>query len=295
MSDPRVLILTLFSGENELPESVAALESQSWSRREHKIFRYLPNLEAHQTLYDCIMNAVNEYDLFVKLDADMVFNRTTVLADIVDEFIRHKDLDHAVFSVRDWASATDIMGLHVYSNRVKWSHDDESLFVDPRPEIPGERRLYWNAPAPVADHMPNPSLEQARLFGYHRALKLVQRHRLRKNVEQAETQWNLLQGVWQAWKSTGEPRRAAVLQGAEHVFAGKDKVLVDKSEVGETVDWGDGQDSEQKQLDGWLRAHWRSGNPIVRWRYWRWVQLPRWLRRLFAIVRFRRPERGKGK
>lgn len=282
-SEPNVLILTLYSGENELDDAIAALKTQTWSRWEHRIFRDLPNVEAHQALYDCIMNARDEFALFVKLDGDMVLTRTSALADVVHEFVLHEELDHAVFSVRDWASQQDIMGMHVYSNRVTWSHTDEALFVDPAPVVPGERRLYWQAPAPVADHMPNPSLEQAWLFGYHRALKIVQRGRLRKNAEQARIQFLLLQGVWEAYKSSLEPRRAAILLGAEQAFAGKDRALTDKRSVCVTREWKDFQ--QQHHVDDRLTKCWEPGHFINRWRYWRWVQLPGWLMRLVSTVR----------
>lgn len=275
-------MLTLFSGENELSDCEAALKSQTHTRWEHKIFRHLGNVEAHQTLYHCIMDAANEFDLFVKLDADMVFTRRESLADLVAEFEANQNMDHAVFAVHDWATDRPTMGLHAFSNRVNWPANDESLFVDPRPQIPGERRLYWETPAPIATHMHDPTAEQAWLFGYHRALKIVQRGRLRKNIEQAETQWAVLENVWEAYKSAGDPRRAAVLLGAEAAFTSRARVLEDKSSVSPTFGRDALRDRPSDEASRWLANRWEPGSWRNRWRHWRRVQLPR---RLMAMAR----------
>lgn len=279
------MIVTLYSGEQELASSTRSLEEQTFTNWHRQILRDLPNIEAHRRLYDLIMESRREFDLFVKLDADMVFERRTALSEIVEVFQRTRELDHAIFSVSDWASKQAIMGLHAYSNRVQWLSSAETLFVDPRPNVPGQWQFVWQAPAPVAKHMPDPSVSQAYVFGYHRALKVVQRGRFLKDVDQAEMQLNLLRAVWRAYESSRDPRRALVLFGAEDAFASKEKVLVDKIESGSDDQvrelWRQSQANPYK----YLSKRWSAVRRPARWRKFRWTVLPRYSNYLLRIAR----------
>ena len=99
---PRVLVLTLFSGEQEYEEAVAALERQSFRGFDHRVFEHLPNKEAHEALQRAVMESAADYDLFLKLDADMVFRSGDALAQIVELFRARPEVDHARTVVHDW-------------------------------------------------------------------------------------------------------------------------------------------------------------------------------------------------
>jgi len=228
MIEKKVYIGTLYVGENEIEECKESIKKQTFQNITHEIFSYLPNKEAHDTLYSRFMELQNEYDYFIKLDADMVFKRETIVEELLIIFENTKNLDHAVFSVHDWYSDSDIMGMHIFSNRVSWSISEEALFVDPDPKRKGQKIVCWDAPAPVADHSPNPSIEEAYMFGYHRALKVVQRDRWIKNTSQSEFQLKLLQKAWQCLLEDNDPRRLAVVLGAEKAFEVKDIHLASK-------------------------------------------------------------------
>ena len=217
----RVLILTLYGGENELDECVAALQSQTYHNWDHRIFRHLPNVEAHRRLYQTVMEERESYGLFIKLDADMVLKDPTSLERIVAYFAASSDLDHAVFSVSDFMTQEDILGLHVFSPRVSWAKLDEALFVDPDPDIPGRRCDVWEDPAPVALHAPNPGDAQAFHFGVQRALKAFQPGRIAAHLFQSRLQWAVLQRLARHYRRSGDPRLARALLGAELVRRGR--------------------------------------------------------------------------
>ena len=217
---PRILIGTLYCGENEFEALEDSLQAQMYPHWEHVVYKNLPNKEAHDRLYRTFMDRQDDFDLFLKLDADMVFRREDGLRRIVDLFQDIPQLDHLTLAVRDWYSGSLIEGLHTFSDRVRWETGDESRFVDPAPLMPGERRKTYADPAPVVDHSPDPSPFQAFRFGVHRALKVVQRGRWIPRFRQAIGQWLLLRKCWHHCRAVEVHRLGLALLGAEAVFSG---------------------------------------------------------------------------
>ncbi|MEO0793962.1 MAG: hypothetical protein AAFX93_02300 [Verrucomicrobiota bacterium] len=222
---PKVFVGTLYIGENELEQCIESIESQSYPSIEQEIIRFLPNKEAHEKLYKRFMSLQSEFDYFIKIDADMVLNRDTIVEELLEIFQQDSSLDHGIFAVKDWYSDRNILGMHMFSNRANWQFSQEDLFVDYQPEIQGQRKIFWDEPAPVADHSPEPSISHAYQFGFHRALKVIQRDRLIKNVGQAELQLDLLRDIWHLLLRDQSPRRAAVILGAERAFQSNAKKL----------------------------------------------------------------------
>lgn len=220
MSNTRVLIGTLYCGENEFQAHKRSIEWQTFSNWEHIVFENLPNKVAHDRLYRTFTERSSEYDIFVKLDADMVFSRKSSLSELVSLFQSEPDLDHAILAVHDWASDSLILGLHVFSNRVYWERSAEQLFVDHSPNVPGKRLVTYSAPAPVADHGPDPSPFQGFHFGVHRALKVVQNDRSDFRLFRSRMQWKLLTNVWMRFVNTQDRRLGLIIQGADCVVQG---------------------------------------------------------------------------
>ena len=158
---PRTLVSTLYCGENEFEALKESLQAQTYSHWEHVVYKNLPNKEAHDRLYRTFMEQQDDFDLFLKLDADMVFRSSEGLRRIVDLFQETDQLDHLTLAVRDWYSDSLIEGLHTFSDRARWETGEESRFVDPSPIIPGQHQKLWSNPAPVVDHSPDPSPRQA--------------------------------------------------------------------------------------------------------------------------------------
>jgi hypothetical protein len=218
---PRVLIGTLYCGENEFEALKQSLCDQTYPHWEHVVYKDLPNKEAHDRLYRTFMEEQDDFDLFLKLDADMVFRSDEGLEQIVRIFEETSSLDHLTLAVRDWYSDSLIEGLHTFSDRAQWETREESRFVDPSPIIPGKKRKLWTEPAPVVDHSPDPSPFQAFRFGVHRTLKVVQRDRWIMRFRQATGQWNLLRSCWEHFEEVGDRRLGLALLGAEEVFQGR--------------------------------------------------------------------------
>ena len=221
MSPPKILILTLYSGEHEYDACVAALHSQKFRRWEHRTISHLPNKEAHDTLYGEIMRQSQAFDLFVKLDADMVLSRPSCLDEIVSFFDTRPMIHQANFAVEDSPSRSLIMGLIVFRNTAHWSENSEPLFVDGTPKTDGKRVLVWGHPSPLASHCSNPHSFQAFHFGVHRALKATQRDYYPKRWIQSAVQWQLLLRIWLKYKRTKDPVRRWIILGANAVCSGQ--------------------------------------------------------------------------
>ena len=217
----RVLVGTLYTGENEFEQSKRSLQRQTHGNWEQVVFKHLSNKEAHDRLYRTFMDHADDFDLFVKLDADMVFRSEKSLQTLVGLFESQPELDHALLAVRDWASDTLIMGLHAYSHRAVWTPSGEKLFVDHSPSVPGKRLSTEGPPAPLVDHSPDPSPFQAFRFGVHRALKVIQRDRSRLDLFRSRMQWTLLNDVRRRFAETEHRRLGLIVAGAEEVFAGR--------------------------------------------------------------------------
>jgi hypothetical protein len=166
------------------------------------------------------MEEQDDFDLFLKLDADMVFRSDEGLSEIVRMFERNPDLDHLTLAVQDWYSDSLIEGLHTFSENVHWSAIDDDRFVDPSPEVPGRHLKLWDDPAPVVDHSPDPSPFQAFRFGVHRALKVLQPERWRMRYTQTTGQWSLLKRCWEHFESKRDRRLGLAVLGADLTIRG---------------------------------------------------------------------------
>lgn len=216
----RVLVFVMSSGENELEACLRKLTEQSY--RDYDLFRIkdLDNKNAHELLYSTINNNRDKYQLFVKVDADMVFMDNFSLCKIVDEFVADPQLDYASFPVIDWYSQKSIVGMHAFSRNCFWEASKEALFVDPDPKYPGKRVIFWSAHTPIASHSPNPSRMQSLQFGFHRALKVRQVGEKKVDLQRAYFQLDLLRQVYEHSLLNSDERLKLVCYGAAFVLKG---------------------------------------------------------------------------
>lgn len=225
----RVLVLTMYSGENEYDDCKRSVKSQRDCQIAHVNFENLNNEDAHRSLYEKIMCEKDDFDYFIKLDADTVLKDENSISNMLKEFQTESQIDHLVFPLCDLLSCSTIYGLHLYSKNVDWARNDDGLFVDPAPEVPGKKVVLPETSIIHADHMPNPSLRQSYLFGAHRALKIVQPGQKKQNRMRARYQFDLLARVAMAHRRSSDERRLASILGAEHVFDGTIGTLKNKS------------------------------------------------------------------
>lgn len=217
---PSILVLTLYSGEAEYARCREALAIQTYTKWEHRSFEHLVNAEAHARLYDTVMEESTRYDLFFKLDADMVLADDEVLSDLVRVFEDHPGLDHLVVAVSDWMTDSLIIGAHVFSNRVHWQQHSETLYVDPDPIFPGSKLVVEHPPRDLILHASDPSPLQAFHFGAHRALQASQVHRKLRDTRphNARVQWQYLDRVWRHFESSADRRLGLAILAADMVF-----------------------------------------------------------------------------
>ena len=269
----RFLILTLHNGENEFESCLRSVASQSHADCEQRVFENLPKAEAHTLVYETIMSASDEYDLFLKLDADMVLADENVLERIGGFFQRVEDLDHLVLGVTDWFTNDDIIGVHTFSNRARWLPNPSGLFTDPDPVIPGRKVMIFR-PRPVAvRHGFNPTSFHAFYFGVHRAMKACQIYvdRSKKQPYAARIDWQTLGRVWRHYKSSGDRRLGLAIFGADLVIQNLlPENAVDRADPDLLAAYRNAEELASNEIASYLEARWR-----------RW--LPRQLRRLRAM------------
>ncbi len=269
-SPPRVLVLTLFSGEAEFDRCRSSLGEQKYPSWEQRVVEDLPNAEAHACLYHTIMAESGRHDLFLKLDADMVLADPEVLGDLVRVFEERPDLDHLVVAVTDWMTESHIIGAHLFSNRVRWKRHEETLYVDPDPEFPGSKLVVEDPPRDLILHAGDPSPLQAFHFGAHRALQASQVWRRLGDARphNARIQWRYLDQVWRHYERSGDRRLGLAMLAADMVF--RKELPATANEYAdaalraafETASSLDGLEIRER-----LEPRW--GNPQARRRTWR--------------------------
>jgi len=210
----RIFVGTLYSGENEFEECLASIRNQTYQNFEHVIYKNLPNVEAHHTLFSEFLRKADNFDLLVKVDADMVICSDQLFANIVRIMTENPEIDVFSIAVRDFFSGELINGLNTYRNTVKWDFNYDTMFVD-IPEVSRERTIYDQTElAPAAIHCKNPSKLQSFHYGVHRGLKSIQKIH-------STTHWAFIEKTWQNFLQVKDPRIGLAVLGAELVYAGK--------------------------------------------------------------------------
>lgn len=210
----KILVGTLFSGENEYPACLEAIRNQSFTHFDHMLIENLPELEAHNKLYRSFIDHADEYELLIKVDADTVLLSEDLFARIVDKFAQNQWLEVMNIGVLDFF--TDEMipaGIQIYRNTVRWDFSKDTVFPD-IPIMDSQRYLYDTTElAPAATHCQDPSIPQSFHYGVHRGLKSVQRIH-------STTHWKNLSKVWEKFLRTQDRRLAFAILGAELIYAG---------------------------------------------------------------------------
>src|SRR5690242_14514637 len=116
----RILVGTLYTIENEFAACCAAIQRQTHTDFEHLVLEKLPNKVAHDTLYRTFMQRSDEFDLLIKIDADMVIRSPNLFAAIVAKFRADPLLDEYVIQLHDFFTDRPMWGMSVYRNTVRW-------------------------------------------------------------------------------------------------------------------------------------------------------------------------------
>jgi len=216
----RIFVGTLYTIENEFPECCEAIKRQTYKNFHHFVFKNLPNKEAHITLYRSFMDLSNEFDILIKVDADMVIENRNLFARIVETYQKTSSLRDLEIAVYDFFSDQLIWGLHAYSRHVKWKTSEENLFVDTCHIRPEEKIFDDHTLAPAAFHCKNPSYFQSFHYGVHKALKIIQPNRKKIKQEHRIFHWNIFQKMNDHFLRKQDKRLGLAVLGAEVAFRG---------------------------------------------------------------------------
>jgi hypothetical protein len=266
----RALVGTLYSGENEFEECVASIKRQTYTNYKHQIFSHLPNALAHRTLFQTFLDRKDEFDILIKVDADMVLCSERLFENIVQWMTKHPNMDSYSIAVQDFFTGILINGLNTYRNTNHWNYSRETMFVD-IPETSG-RRYYFDQIefAPAAVHCKNPSKYQAFHYGVHRGLKSIQLHH-------STSHWAMLEKVWRNFLHTQDVRIGLAVLGAELVYSG----LFHREDVDYTNPKMAEELEKYQDFDNLAIQ-----NEIARLRWKNWGFLPKdWRRKLIRKMR----------
>ena len=211
----RIFVGTLYSGENEYTECLEAIQKQSFRNFKHFIFENLPNKEAHDKLYNLFLTKSSQFDLLVKVDADMVLCNRHLFRNVVERFAGDDNLEHLEIPVHDFFSNRLIWGMNIYRNTIKWRKCDENLFVDTTPVYEQPKVRDKGSLTPAATHCHNPGCFQAFHYGLHKGIKILQRGRKRKRNVYTAYHWENVRQTWQNFLRCGDVRIGLAALGAE--------------------------------------------------------------------------------
>jgi len=169
MNKPRIFVGTMYSGENELAESIESIHSQVGVDVTHYVVRDKREIEAHKDLYSTWNSVKQNYDMFVQVDADTVILHSTIF-EIAFNLLQieiKEGYTSLQFPLEDYITNQKIMGLNFYSPLVIFNVPQDEVYCDRsttnnKTFLSGDRAGY---------HSPNPTYRQAFHFGLHRGLK----------------------------------------------------------------------------------------------------------------------------
>lgn len=216
----RILVGTIYSGENEFSESVEAVKRQRYGVAEHLVIQGLPLQEAAHSLFAKFFSPAREFDLLVKVDADMVLAHEGIFEGIVSRFESDERLQLLSIGVRDFYTDQIIGSLNAYRSTIEWVPDFDPLAPD-RVTVPRDRRAYDHTSlAPAAWHCPNPSPLQAFHYGLHRGAKAYAAAR-RRDSRQLRAQLGMFEKTWRHYRRKPDRRLVMAALGGEVGLTGR--------------------------------------------------------------------------
>lgn len=202
----RVFVGTLHSDEGEFEESCSAIVNQIDVDVTHIIISNLPELEAHNQLWNNWNRHKHEYDLFVKVDADTVLRKSSTISEICKLFVTNPRVTAVQAPLYDYMTDGNIYGLNCFSSRVVFKTSQDKLYCD-RVDSGNDIVLRTDelttlAPSlvPAGYHCCKPTDIQAFHYGVHRGLKKQQ---------------DTLTKVRRAWERNKDRQRKLALLGEE--------------------------------------------------------------------------------
>lgn len=204
---PKIFVGTMSCGEGDLEECIKSLCFQARVDVTHEMITNLPEREAHNKLWNTWREVKQDFDMFVKLDADTVLSHENVLSNLWSIMNQNVRITGIQAPLLDYFTDGFINGLNCFSPRVTFLDSRDDLFCDRNVDVDHDivirSDMVPNELRPAGKHCFFSTEMQAFHFGLHRALK---------------NQVNTLVSVSQAYHKHGDRLRKFALLGA-HVSA----------------------------------------------------------------------------
>lgn len=217
---PRVLVGTLYTEENEFARCCEAISNQEGCELEHFVISNLPKREAHDRLYGTFMQRADEFDMFVKVDADMIITSPILFRQCADSLAAEPQILNLVIHVFDFFTGQGINGLNCFRSSFKWKPRDTELFTDTREIQSSQVRIEHDFPIDTVLHCPDPSPFQAFHYGVHRGIKVAEADPRKVRIGRLHLQWTQLERVWERFVEIGDRRLGLAVAGAEFSLNG---------------------------------------------------------------------------
>lgn len=170
----KIFVGTMYCGENDYAKCVDAIKSQRLVAVEQVTVSNLPEHDAHNALWKEWRSRQNNYDLFVKVDADTVLKNDMILHTIASLFLANSRLTGVQAPLHDFFTDSHINGLNCFSPKVIFRDTTDPLYcdrVDTGHDIAYREHDLPVELIPAGYHCSYASNVQAFHFGVHRALK----------------------------------------------------------------------------------------------------------------------------
>ena len=221
---PRVFVGTMFSIENQFKDCINVIQSQKEIHVTHEIISGLREHDAHVKLYESWEKMKDQYDAFIKVDADMILKDDLVLHRMTEEI--NRSVKDGYTSIQcplyDYYIEDMIFGLNCYSTKVIFHTPSSKLFCDRSTSNNFTKVIRSSADShfdlfPAGSHCDNPSEKQAFMWGYHRGAKSNTSiyHQLKDSYDKNPT-WE--KKIALAGFKSGESRRNVELSYEDREF-----------------------------------------------------------------------------
>jgi len=209
----RVLVGTLVTIEKEFEACVESIARQTYRNYHHVVFRDLESLAAQRMLYGTFMERAAEFDLLMRVDADMVIENPQFFAWIVEQMTRRPSIEMLSIDIHDYFTDRLITGLHTYRSTVTFSVDDP---IQPDRVVVAKQhqQIERSAIGFGVRHCTDPSPLQALHYGIHRGVKLREWMR-RGDTSHASWYASVIRQTWRNYVRRRERRVGLAVLGAE--------------------------------------------------------------------------------
>ena len=172
---PNVFIGTMFTGEGDYDDACLAISNQQNVKIHHVVIKNLPEKEAHNALWSAWREAKNDFDMFVKVDADTILSHQNVIFELWTMMFKNTRITGIQAPLYDHFTDGEINGLNCFSPKVTFRDTADSLFCDRNVDVDHDIVIKASdvplSLKPAGIHCSKAHHLQAFHFGVHRMLK----------------------------------------------------------------------------------------------------------------------------